>query len=277
MATIGPTFEAAEHIAEGLHAGCRWIRLPLGYRNRDHIGSAKAVYEAKRIAGQECALAADLPSARPRIARMGTERQVSPGDSLTFGAGTAEIQFEPVTEVIGAIKPGQRLLMLDGRVEFTVSNISGDQFSAACRSGAGIVKNGNSLVFPDTDIRYRIVTTEDIDVLVKMASQGCPADWVILSMVTCADDIRDAKVELSRHSLEPRVMAKMETVKAVHNAREIIAVADGFLIGRGDLGLAAPWKELPSIQDHLTSIALELDKPCVVATQSYRRAEPLTH
>ena len=268
MATIGPTFEAVEHIADGLHGGCCWIRLPMGYRNRDHISSAKAVYEAKQTTGRECALAVDLPSARPRIACVGTERQVSPGDTLTFGGDAAEIQFAPLSEVIGTIKSDQRLLMLDGRLEFSVSTVSAGQFSAVCRSGVGVIKNGNSLVFPDTDAHYKPVTAEDIDVLVEMASQGCPADWVILSMVTCADDIREAKEMLSKHALDPRFMAKIETRQAVDNAREIIAVADGLLVGRGDLGQVVPWNELPAIQDHLTSMALEWHKPCLVATQS---------
>ena len=274
MSTVGPTFKDVQDIEKAIINGCRMIRLPLGYRHCDHLQFVKNVSIASNRVGVQCEIFADFPSAMPRlkddfetdiinekIYRF-TDKSKTGNRVLPF------VNFEHIGQQIEKINIGDELLMLDGRIKFIIKTIERDYIEAKCIKGKGKVKSGNKLLIPGAMISYPLVTNEDIMIIKDIYKHGFNVDWVILSMINNHTDVEIAQLKLKNNDINALIMGKIETDNAVNNAEKIIDVCDGIMIGRGDLGLSVSWDDLPSIQLYLMTLAKNVNKPCITATQT---------
>jgi pyruvate kinase len=278
MATVGPTLETAEDLLRAAEAGARWFRLPLGYRQRAHRTHARVVAGLRERFHPPVRLLLDLPSSRPRTGSM-DELSPAVGAVVVFhdpsaGAGAApsdaphRVPLPGLNALLSKLSPGQRMLFLDGRVEFRVEAVYPAHVSARWQRGEHPLKAGNSLFLPDSRSPFLMVTPEDVAILRGLAEDGTVPDWVALSLVSSAEDVEAGREAVRAVFPGPvRIMAKVETRAAVEDQLAIVRQADGIMVARGDLGQAVPFEELPGAQEDLVRVARAAGKITVVATQ----------
>lgn len=278
MATVGPTLEKTEDLVLAIDAGARWFRLPCGYRQRPHVENARAVMSASAKAGVPVRLLLDLPSSRPRTGTM-EELRLSPGDhvlfwdpetssAMTSQNGTAVVPLPGLADLLDKLVPRQRMWFCDGRLNFVVDELRDSVVLARMIQGTVPLKSSNSLFLPDSPSAFTAVTNPDCALFSALAAQNLCPDWIALSLIASAEDIREARAEVRQIlGSEIKIMAKFETVSAVESAEEIIEEADGLMVARGDLGLAVGYIRLPEVQEKLVALGRRAGKATVVATQ----------
>lgn len=272
MATIGPSLCDVDQIQEAMIAGCRWFRLPFGYRQRNHLESAMIIKKVGVHLGYPPIIVADLPSGRPRLAQ-GSNNKITISSTVCFVDATLHKDIPGLrvdglnNQIIDTIDLYHKVLMLDGRIELKVISKSDGYILCQVLSGEGVVKEGNSLSFPETSCRYPTVLNDDLAILKVMQAKDCPADYVIFSLISDDEDIRLGANTLKLNGLSPKIIAKIETKKAAENTQSICTFVDAVLLGRGDLGLSVCISSIPSIQEHVINQSKIHGIPCFVGTQ----------
>ena len=278
MATLGPTLEKPDDLRQAIQAGVRWVRLPCGYRQRPHVENARAARAAATEAGLPIQLLLDLPSSRPRTGAM-EDLKLAPGDSVLFwdseeaAEGPAKNGAWPVPlpglrELVDKLAPNHHIWFCDGRLNFVVDGFHNGFVAAHLVEGTIPLKSSNALFLPDSASGFTAITQPDRDLLLEFAAAKLIPDWVALSLIASPEDVRDGRAEARKClGADVRIMAKFETVAAVECAEEIIDLADGVMVARGDLGLAVGYTRLPGVQEQLVAAARRAGKPVVVATQ----------
>ena len=237
MATLGPTLEKEEDLVRAIGAGAKWFRLPCGYRQRPHVDNARAVRSASAKAGVSVQLLLDLPSSRPRTGTM-QELRLSPGDQVLFwdpeadseAPSPGEARTAPLPglrDLLSKLEPGHQMWFCDGRLRFVTEKIEGESVLTRLLQGLVPLKSSNSLFLPDSPSPFTPLTPPDCALLDSLAAAGVFPDWVALSLIASPEDVKQARPQLRAHlGMDPRVMAKFETVAAVECARAIIKQAD---------------------------------------------------
>ncbi len=278
MATIGPTLEKQEDLRHAIAAGVRWVRLPCGYRQRPHVENARAARAAATQVGQPIQLLLDLPSSRPRTGVM-EELNLTIGDKVVFWdpehttEAPAKNCARPVPlpgmhELTDKLAPSHRILFCDGRLVFVVDELQNGFVRAHLTHGATPLKSSNALFLPDSCAGFTAITPLDRGLLEEFAAASQIIDWVALSLIATPEDVIDSRAEIQKIlGRDVHVMAKFETIAAVECAEAIIAVSDGIMVARGDLGQAVGYARLPGVQEQLVAAARRAGKPVVVATQ----------
>ena len=279
MATLGPTLEKLEDLQSAIEAGARWFRLPCGYRQRPHLENGLAVRAAAQATGIPVRLLLDLPSSRPRTGTM-QELRLTIGDPVLFWDseikeaeqsqnGTLRVPLPGLTSLIGKLKTKHRMWFCDGRLSFVIDELHESSVLARMEKGTIPLKSSNSIFLPDSPSPFAVMTVQDCTLLQSFGLNNLVPDWVALSLVGSAQDVRCARKE-ARELLgaEPKIMAKFETEQALAATEEIIAEADGVMVARGDLGLAVGYIRLPEAQEMLVAASRRAGKPVIVATQA---------
>ena len=269
MATIGPTLETKEMILKAIENNCSWFRLPLGYRQRDHLENIKTIRAAEKEKNIHTTILLDLPSQRPRLAS-NQKIQITKGGILSFSELNSEntILTNDLDRCLPFLRTGEKINMLDGRVKLIIREINSKIIKAEVLTDETEIKEGNSFVFPDCKIDFPVITQPDIDLLKIIKDSGYNIDWIILSMINSKTDIINARNELKKLEIFPKIMSKIETKFAIDSIDEITEISDGILIGRGDLGANIPVSELPNAQKRIIDAAKNACKTVFVATQA---------
>lgn len=278
MVTIGPTLEKPEDLRRAVEAGTRWFRLPCGYRQRPHLQNAQCVRTVAAECGVRVELLLDLPSSRPRTGKM-EDAHLEIGAKVMFWdpermavapaeSDAVSVPLPGLEGLIDKIAPEHRIWFCDGRLEFVAEEVQGDCVRARLDRGTIPLKTSNSIYLPDSSSPFTMVTAEDLAMLRSFAAHGLTPDWVALSLVSSAEDVRAGRSELDRlFGAGVRVMAKIETVAAVDRIESILPASDGIMVARGDLGPAVDFIRLPEAQEQLVEAARRAGKIVVVATQ----------
>jgi pyruvate kinase/thymidylate kinase len=278
MATIGPTLEKPEDLRKAMEAGVRWFRLPCGYRQRPHLENARDIRTVAAEVGVPARLLLDLPSSRPRTGAM-KDLQLNIGARILLfdsqreaeppvEAGVTAVPMPQLHPLLTKISPSHRIWFCDGRLEFTADEIRTDGVLARLARGTIPLKAYNAISLPDGDSPFVTVTEEDLLLLSCFATAGIVPEWVALSMVSSSEDVAAGREKISAcMGRSVRVMAKFETQAAVDRVASILAVADGAMVARGDLGPVVRYVGLPEAEERIVSAARGMGKPVVVATQ----------
>lgn len=271
IATVGPSCNTAELIDALLLSGVDLFRLNFSHGTHE---SHRAVFElirhACRRTGVRAGIMQDLSGPKIRTGRLqgglpimlqaGQELRIVAGDAVG-GPGFVSTTFRSLIE---SAKPGDRLLLDDGKVELGVSAASPTELITAVVIG-GRLGEHKGINAPGVRLPAASVTEKDAADLRFGLELG--VDFVALSFVQIADDVRRAKAIMAEAGRSVPIIAKIERPAAVENLDAILGEVHGVMVARGDLGLEMPLEQVPRMQKRIVRSARTLGRPVIVATQ----------
>ena len=267
---MGPAVDSPEKVRELIAAGMNMARLNLSHGGHpEHQARMDRVREAAKEAGVPIAILVDLQGPKIRLARFKTgPHDLARGDIFTITTddieGTKERVGTTYKGLPGDCKPGDRILIDDGKVTVEVTEVKGnDVVTKVIEPGA--VSNNKGINLPGVAVSVPALSEKDMDDLRWGLRAG--ADFIALSFVRSADDIVDVHRIMDEVGIRIPVIAKIEKPQAVANLQGIVNAFDGIMVARGDLGVELPIEEVPLVQKHCIELAREAAKPVIVATQ----------
>ena len=235
----------------------------------EHQSRLNEVRAAAKEAGKPVAILVDLQGPKIRLARFKAgPHDLSRGDIFTITTdeveGTKERVGTTYKGLPGDCKPGDRILIDDGKVTVEVTEVKGnDVVTKVIEPGA--VSNNKGINLPGVAVSVPALSEKDKEDLRWGLNAG--ADFIALSFVRSAEDIVDVHKIMDEVGIRIPVIAKIEKPQAVANLQEIVNAFDGIMVARGDLGVELPIEEVPLVQKHCIELAREAAKPVIVATQ----------
>jgi len=270
VCTIGPAVESVEKIAQLVDAGMNMARLNLSHgEHAEHQSRLDMVRAAAKKSNKPIAILVDLQGPKIRLTRFADgPHELSRGDTFIITTdkveGTKERVGTTYNGLPGDCKPGDYILIDDGKVTVQVTEVKGnDVFTKVIQPG--IVSNNKGLNLPGVAVSVPAMSEKDVADLRWGLKAG--ADFIALSFVRNADDIKDVHKIMDEEGIRIPVIAKIEKPQAVENLQEIVNAFDGIMVARGDLGVELPIEEVPMVQKRCISLARESAKPVIVATQ----------
>jgi len=270
VCTMGPAVESPEKVRELIAAGMNMARLNLSHGGyEEHQSRLDQVRAAAKEAGKPVAILVDLQGPKIRLARFKAgPHDLSRGDIFTITTdeveGTKERVGTTYKGLPGDCKPGDRILIDDGKVTVEVTEVKGnDVVTKVIEPGA--VSNNKGINLPGVAVSVPALSEKDKEDLRWGLNAG--ADFIALSFVRSAQDIVDVHKIMDEVGIRVPVIAKIEKPQAVANLQEIVNAFDGIMVARGDLGVELPIEEVPLVQKHCIELAREAAKPVIVATQ----------
>jgi pyruvate kinase len=267
---MGPAVDSPEKIQELIAAGMNMARLNLSHGGHpEHQARMDRVRKAAKDAGVPIAILVDLQGPKIRLARFKDgPHDLARGDIFTITTdeveGTKERVGTTYKGLPGDCKPGDRILIDDGKVTVEVVEVKGnDVVTKVIEPGA--VSNNKGINLPGVAVSVPALSEKDMDDLRWGLKAG--ADFIALSFVRSADDIVDVHRIMDELGIRIPVIAKIEKPQAVANLQGIVNAFDGIMVARGDLGVELPIEEVPLVQKHCIELAREAAKPVIVATQ----------
>jgi len=267
VATLGPSSSPPEMLERVFTAGVDVFRINMSHSSHDLARSLLvSVRELAKRMRHPIGVLFDLQGPKFRLGEFENGR-VFVKDRAVFRfdreekPGSEARVFLPHPQIFEGVKAGDRLLLDDGKIRMRVlENKAGTITAEALNGGALASRKGISL--PDTLLPIGPLTEKDRADLDCALDLG--ADWIALSFVQRAEDVRDVRKLVEGMS---SIMVKIEKPSAIDDLDDIIAAADGFMVARGDLGVEMPVEKVPGLQKQITRKARAAGKPVVVATQ----------
>ena len=280
VATVGPSSSSPEVLRELLLAGVDVFRLNFSHGTHE---SQSATYNAIRAAaegsGRQIAVMQDLSGPKIRTGPLegGLPIALEPGQTLRIAAGDElgrpGLIFTPYQPLIESARPGDRLLLDDGRIELRVIERGAGEIVTTVVNG-GPLGQKKGINAPGVALPPSSITEKDANDLRFGLALG--VDLVALSFVQTADDVAHAQRLMRESGGEVPTIAKIERPAAVDNLDSILAVATGVMVARGDLGLEMPLEQVPRVQKHIIRQCRAAGRPVILATQVLEsmRVEP---
>jgi pyruvate kinase len=268
VATIGPASGTKERIRALVDAGMDGARLNFSHGTREHHAEwARLVREVQEEVRRPLALIADLQGPKLRVGDIEGTMSLERGDEIVVAGGKQpENGVLPVSpSVIGEVlRPGHEVLIDDGHVRLLVRDVR--QGRAACTVVVGgDITAHKGVNLPGVPIPIPALTRKDTDDL--EFALGLGVDFVALSFVRSAADVRDLKALIAQHDSHAQVIAKIEKSEAVDSLDEILQESDAVMVARGDLGVEIGPASVPLLQKRIIQRALDRGKPVITATQ----------
>jgi pyruvate kinase len=270
VCTLGPAVESPEKLRELIAAGMNMARLNLSHGGYpEHQSRLDRVREAAAEAGVPIAILVDLQGPKIRLARFKDgPHDLARGDSFIITTddveGTKERVGTTYKGLTGDCKPGDRILIDDGKVTVEVTKVSGNDVITTVIE-PGTVSNNKGINLPGVAVSVPALSEKDIDDLRWGLNAG--ADFIALSFVRNAEDIKDVHRIMDEEGIRIPVIAKIEKPQAVENLVSIVDAFDGIMVARGDLGVELPIEDVPLVQKRCVELARDAAKPVIVATQ----------
>ncbi|MFH1404495.1 MAG: pyruvate kinase [Patescibacteria group bacterium] len=261
VCTIGPASDSDSKISALIKAGMNVARMNLSHNIHEyHARVIKKVRVAGKKAKEPVAIIADLQGPKIRVGDIKGEINFKKGDTIEF----------PVTlkGLDKGVKKKHRVLIADGIYEGKVVSVASSSVKLKM-SNSGTIVSHKGLNFPDSKLEVSSITAKDKKDLVFAIEQG--ADWIALSFVTSPKDVEHLQKLIAQSAgtrkVLPRIIVKIERKEAVARFKEILEVADGVMIARGDLGLEIRASDVPLVQKKIIELCRLAGKPVIVATQ----------
>ena len=267
---MGPAVESPENVEKIIAAGMNVARLNLSHGSyEEHQARLDRVRAAAVKAGTAVAILVDLQGPKIRLARFENgPHELALGDIFTITTdevpGTKERVGTTYKGLPGDCKPGDRILIDDGKVAVEVVEVKGNDVITRCVE-PGAVSNNKGINLPGVAVSVPALSEKDQDDLRWGLRAG--ADFIALSFVRDAKDIEDVHRIMDAEGIRLPVIAKIEKPQAVANLVEIVETFDGIMVARGDLGVEMPIEEVPLVQKRCIELARANAKPVIVATQ----------
>lgn len=270
VCTLGPASDGEGVLRNMMEAGMNVARF--NFSHGDHAGH-KMRLDALKALREEMGLpvAAMLDTKGPEV-RLKTFAngpvQLKEGSEFTlhtdFVEGNETQCSITYSNLPADVKPGDSILLDDGLVRMMVLDTT--ETTIRCRVlNDGIMKNNKGVNIPGIRLSMPYVSQRDREDILFGIEQGF--DFIAASFVRTADDVRDLRQILDEHNSPIRIIAKIENRDGVNNLNEILSVADGIMVARGDMGVEIDFTEIPMIQKDMIAKCIACGKPVITATQ----------
>jgi pyruvate kinase len=270
VCTLGPAVESIEKITELIDAGMNMARLNLSHGSHDeHQKRLNLVRAAAKKANKAVAILVDLQGPKIRLGKFSSgPHELSRGDTFTITtddiAGTKDKVSTTYKGLPGDCKAGDAIMIDDGKVSVQVVEVKGNDVITKVIQ-PGMVSNNKGINLPGVAVSLPALSEKDIADLRWGLKAG--VDFIALSFVRNAADIKDIHKIMGEVGVKVPVIAKIEKPQAVENLQEIVDAFDGIMVARGDLGVELPIEDVPMVQKRCITMARESAKPVIVATQ----------
>ena len=259
-----------DRIRELVDAGMNVARLNFSHgEHADHQQNYEWVRAASEATGKPVGVLADLQGPKIRLGRFVEEKTYwADGEEIRITVddvpGTHDRVSTTYKQLARDAKPGDRLLVDDGKVGLVCKSVEGNDVICEVTEG-GPVSNNKGVSLPGMDISVPALSEKDIDDLRFALKMG--ADVIALSFVRSPADVELVHEIMDEEGRRVPVIAKLEKPEAVDALEPIILAFDAGMVARGDLGVEVPLEEVPLVQKRAIQIARENAKPVIVATQ----------
>ena len=270
VCTIGPASSSEEMLEKLINAGMNCARL--NFSHGDYAEQSEKIENIRKVnkkLGTNIAIAIDTKGPEIRLGDMGKGVSFESGDIVTVTpeevVGTKEKFQINCPEMFDDVSVGSRILMDDGKVSMDVIKKNEDG-TLQCRIfNSGVLKTKKSANVPGAKLTMPFISQKDENDI-RFAARN-DADFIFASFVRRKDDILEIRKILEEEGNNNcEIIAKIENQEGYDNAKEILEVADGIMVARGDLGVEVSFELVPVYQKHLISLANDAGKPVITAT-----------
>jgi pyruvate kinase len=271
ICTIGPSCDTEALLGELMRLGMDVARL--NFSHGAHPDHARRIERLRRVAAKEnrtiCILqdlqgpkirTGRLKKSAPVVLKAGSRVTITPRDI----PGTTALISTTFQDMAKEVQPGARILLSDGLIELRVSAVRGTDVECVVING-GVLGEHQGINLPGIALSIPALTEKDRADLEFGLKNG--VDYVALSFVRSAEDVREVQELIRGHGSNVPVIAKLEKPQALEHLEEILEIADGVMVARGDLGVEMPPEKVPVIQKHVIQRAADWRKPVIIATQ----------
>jgi len=274
VATLGPSSNTVEVITELIRSGLNVARINMSHGTHEaHAQTIRNVREASKITGWEVAILLDLQGPKIRVDKLSDPLELK-DDSVWVIGSTALMDKYPqykdcyipttYTELVSDAHIGAQILFDDGLMAAEAIEKDGDVLKIKVTVG-GTLKSNKGINLPGVNVSAPSFTEKDEEDLMFGLAQKI--DYVALSFVRKAEDIRQVKILLHKLKVNIPIVSKIEKPEALDNIDEIIDVTDVIMIARGDMGVEVGNHLVPAIQKRLILKCNEAGIPVITATQ----------
>ncbi len=272
VATIGPATSSPEVLKAIIEAGATTLRLNFSHgTHADHQRSVRLIRQIAFELNQPVGILQDLQGPKIRLGKFEKGSiELTKGDLFTLTSnyivGTQSISCVTYDLLADEVPCGAAILLDDGRVEMRVEEIDRAHKNLHCRVVVGgILSNNKGVNFPGVYLSIKALTDKDREDLIFGLDQG--VDWIALSFVRNPQDVLEIKELISNAGKQVPVIVKIEKHEAIEQMEAILALSDGVMVARGDLGVELPAEDVPILQKRLIATANRLGIPIITATQ----------
>ncbi len=268
VATLGPASNDYAMIRKLVEAGADVFRLNMSHGDHSEIKVRhEIIRQVEKDLDSPIGILADLQGPKLRVGVFANDEGVDliPGADfrldLSDEPGDVNRVQLPHTEIFDALEPGAHLLVNDGKIKLRVKDC-GAKFANCEVVVGGVISNRKGVNVPDVTLPLAALSPKDLKDLEFVCELG--VDWLALSFVQRAADVEEARKLCNGRAA---ILSKIEKPNAVKAFDEILAVSDGIMVARGDLGVELPVQNVPPIQKRLIRECRAAAKPVIVATQ----------
>lgn len=273
IATLGPASSDKETMIQMVKAGVDVFRINFSHADYNIVKrNIETIREINQEYGYSVAVLGDLQGPKLRVGVVKEGSFLNPGDVLTFTnekvEGDSTKVYMTYEKFPQDVKVGERILIDDGKLVLEVIETNEKDTVRAKTIQGGPLSSKKGVNLPNTDVSLPALTEKDIQDANFMLD--LEVDWIALSFVRHAQDIKDLKALIENHptnKIKTPIIAKIEKPEGVRNIDEILIECDGLMVARGDLGVEVPMEQVPVIQKNLVHKARLYSKPVIIATQ----------
>jgi pyruvate kinase len=276
VATLGPASRDRGTIEALAEAGCDVFRINFSHGTEEERG---ALLDHVRAVEDELdmplAVLADLCGPKIRVGKVASGITLQRGGRLVIQRepvlGTAERISTTLPELVESVQPGEAVLLDDGRLRLRVADVADDEVRCEVVHG-GPLSSGKGINLPQTALHLSALTDKDRADVAWIAQRD--VDYVALSFVQSAADVRELRDLLQDHDCSAHIVAKIEKPQALDDIEAIVHEADAIMVARGDLGVEMDLPAVPVAQKQIAALCQRAGKVCIIATQML---ETMTH
>jgi pyruvate kinase len=270
VATIGPSTRDEINLERAIKAGMNVARLNFSHgTHEDHLKVVQSLRKLSQQLRAPVTILQDLQGPKIRVGKFENGRiEIKPGEKLVITTreilGKEGLIPSDFKELPLACVPGTKILLDDGLMELKVLQVRDPEVDAEVIYG-GILKDRKGMNLPGVNLPVECMTEKDLrDLEFGIENK---VDYIALSFVRHARDIRRLRDIIESKKSHARIVAKIEMVEALENLEEICRLSDAVMVARGDLAVEVGQSRLPGFQKKIITLCNQLGKPVITATQ----------
>src|SRR5258708_755486 len=271
VATLGPASNTEPVFRDLVRAGVDVVRLNFSHGSHEEkVGLIQMIRKVSSEERKPLCILGDLQGPKIRTSKLKDHQPVllKAGSRITITPreveGTAALVGTTFKTLAENVEQGSHILLSDGLIELRVHQVNGDDVICEIINGGKLGEN-KGINLPGIAVRVPSLTEKD-DIDLKFAlSAG--VDAVAVSFVRTAEDVNLVRNRVAAYGGSTWIVAKLEKPQAIEHLEAILAVADGIMVARGDLGVEVPPEKVPALQKHIIRRAADYRKPVITATQ----------